>query len=50
MRRWALLGAASVLLALVLDLAGLPAAWLLAPMLAAIAAAVGGMEIGRAHV
>ncbi|MBN2971063.1 AbrB family transcriptional regulator [Roseomonas aeriglobus] len=44
MRRWALLGAASVLLALVLDLAGLPAAWLLAPMLAAIAAAVGGME------
>jgi len=41
-RRWGLLAGGSVALALTLDLIGLPAAWLIAPMLAAIAVAVRG--------
>lgn len=45
-RGWALLTAASVASALLLDLARLPAAWLLAPMAAAIAAASAGMRAG----
>ncbi len=43
-RDWLLLAASSVVLAMLFDRAGLPAAWLLAPMLVAIAAAAMGME------
>jgi membrane AbrB-like protein len=43
-RDWLLLAVGSVGLAVSLDLAGLPAAWLLAPMMVAIAAAVSGMR------
>lgn len=44
-RDWFLLAAGSTALALALDAIGLPAAWLLAPMVAAIVAATSGMTL-----
>lgn len=43
-REWSLLTAASTVFALLLEAVGMPAAWLLAPMAAAIIAAAAGME------